>query len=117
MNRSINYIAVPGMKGRIVEPVRWFDPNHVINVVCTFYKITVNDLKTHIRTNEVSYRRHVCIWLLNQYTRLNKVSIADIFDQDHSTIVAGIRSIDNKMKVYSVVKEEISEIKYLLITT
>jgi len=70
----------------------------IISATAQYYGIEVEKYKLNTRKavdNETAYRKHVCYFMLRQYTFLSYDSIALIFDTGQSTIKCGVNKIND----------------------
>lgn len=73
-------------------------PEIIIKVVAEHYGITVDDIKSKKRSNEIVYPRHVAMYLCRDLTDLPLKSIGERFGRDHSTVMHGLDKIKDDMK-------------------
>lgn len=80
-------------------------PQRIIESVCDFYKISVDEIKGPSRVKEVVNPRHIAMYLCKTLTDMNFVTIAKVFgNRDRTSIMHGVDRImkivqtDNKLK-------------------
>jgi len=72
--------------------------SHIQKVVADFFKITVEDLKSKRRSNNIARPRHIAMYLCRIETDENLAKIGLEFGgRDHSTVVASCEKIKNEL--------------------
>ena len=74
------------------------------------YNISVEDIKGKKRTNEIALPRHIAIYVIRRVTNISLQNTAKIFGRDHTTILASVDVIKNKMAEDSSFEYEINSI-------
>ncbi len=73
--------------------------SHIQKVVADYFKITVDDLKSKRRSNNIARPRHIAMYLCRIETEENLAKIGLEFGgRDHSTVVASCEKIKNDLK-------------------
>ncbi len=73
--------------------------SHIQKVVADYFKITVEDLKSKRRSNNIARPRHIAMYLCRIETEENLAKIGLEFGgRDHSTVVASCEKIKNDLK-------------------
>lgn len=86
--------------------------SHIQKVVADFFKITVDDLKSKKRSNNIAGPRHIAMYLCRIETDENLAKIGLEFGgRDHSTVVASCDKIKNEIKNNSTFDNLLKEIK------
>ncbi len=86
--------------------------SHIQKVVADFFKITVEDLKSKRRSNNIAKPRHIAMYLCRIETEENLAKIGLEFGgRDHSTVVASCEKIKNDLKNNATLNEMLKEIK------
>jgi len=86
--------------------------SHIQKVVADFFKITVEDLKSKRRSNNIAKPRHIAMYLCRIETDENLAKIGLEFGgRDHSTVVASCEKIKNDLKENSNLENMLKEIK------
>lgn len=80
------------------------------DLVCEFYKVSHNDLVANRKNrDDTATARRVAYWLAKEYTTLSYPSLGRIFMRDHTTVIHGVRSIEQRRqtepKVYMALTE------------
>ncbi len=85
---------------------------HIQQVVADFFKITVDDLKSKRRSNNIAKPRHIAMYLCRIETEENLARIgAEFGGRDHSTVVASCERVKDDLKNNSNLDNIIKEIK------
>lgn len=86
--------------------------SHIQKVVADFFKITVEDLKSKKRSNNIAKPRHIAMYLCRIETDENLAKIGLEFGgRDHSTVVASCDKIKNELKDNPTFDNLLKEIK------
>ena len=86
--------------------------SHIQKVVADFFKITVEDLKSKRRSNNIARPRHIAMYLCRIETEENLAKIGLEFGgRDHSTVVASCEKIKNDLKNNATLEQTLKEIK------
>lgn len=73
--------------------------NQIVAAVSERFGVSVNDIMSMRRTNEIIYARHACYWLVREVTPLSLLQIARFMDKkDHSTIIHGIEMTTKRVE-------------------
>lgn len=84
--------------------------------VADYYNITIEDLKSKKRTANISYPRHIAIYLCRMTTEETIVKIGLEFgNRNHSTVLNSCDKITNDFKENDQLKETLEEIKNLIV--
>lgn len=86
--------------------------SHIQKVVADFFKITVEDLKSKRRSNNIAKPRHIAMYLCRIETEENLSKIGLEFGgRDHSTVVASCEKVKNDLKNNTTLDNMLKEIK------
>ena len=117
---ALNYLSsVPVTKESIDEAISFIDPGNIptdalvekiLGVVSKNLSVSVEDLKSRRKTENISYARHTSIFLIKQLTDLTLKEIGNIFGRDHSTVLSSINKIEDDIKTKNRVKNEINKL-------
>lgn len=79
----------------------------IIETVCDYYKITVEDIRSRKKPQNIVYPRQIAMYLCRKLTTDSQDNIGDALGgRDHSTIIHGINRITEDLK--SINNEELS---------
>jgi chromosomal replication initiator protein len=83
-------------------------PDIIIDTIKEYFNITDKDLKSKKRTKSISYPRQICMYLLKEKLNISLSEIGTIFGgRDHSTVIHSIKTIEEKLKNDTEIKEVI----------
>ena len=82
----------------------------IIESISKRYNISVEDIRGKKRTNEIALPRHIAIYVIRRVTNISLQNTAKIFGRDHTTILASVDVIKNKMAEDSSFEYEINSI-------
>ena len=86
--------------------------SHIQKVVADYFKITVEDLKSKRRSNNIAKPRHIAMYLCRIETEENLAKIGLEFGgRDHSTVVASCEKIKNDLKNNTTLDNLLKELK------
>ena len=86
--------------------------SHIQKVVADYFKITVEDLKSKRRSNNIARPRHIAMYLCRIETEENLAKIGLEFGgRDHSTVIASCEKIKNELKNNTTLDDMLKEIK------
>lgn len=93
----------------IAEKRQHLHPDDIINIVCSFYKIKLTQIKGPKRDASLVKARQVCMYLLKHELRLPLKEIGNLLGgRDHTTVMHGVEKIEarveNKDNVYEDIK-------------
>lgn len=87
-------------------------PQLIIEVVCEHYQVTIEQLISKNRSQNIIRPRHVAMYLCTQETNCSQDTIARLLDRkDHSTIINARNSIIEKLQTDYELKSQIEVIK------
>lgn len=102
---------------RVSEPVKKedIDSSDIINAVCTYYRISKNEILSKKKTKDISDSRMVAIYLVCDLLSIPLVNIGQIFGgRDHTTIIHARDKITNAIKTNKMLDLQIKDIRSLL---
>ena len=76
-----------------------------------YYSLTTSQLRSKIRTSQIALARQIAMYLARDILSLPYQVIGREFQKDHSTVVANVNKIEEKMKKDPSFKSNIIEIK------
>lgn len=88
--------------------------SYIKEVVANYYEITVDDLISSSRQQNIARPRQVAMYFSRKMTNLSLIKIANSFDRDHSTVMHGTDKIEKLMEQSLEFSKEISEIKSII---
>lgn len=115
--QTINYFAVPGLKRQYVNFKIILQKDKVIKAVCDHFKVSKGDLFFGGRYAKFARARYIAFMLLYKYTALNKSEIGELFQKDHTTVVHGIRKINDLIAGNDEIIDDVHKIRGVIIST
>jgi chromosomal replication initiator protein len=90
-------------------------PDRILKAVCTRFEVTVADLCSPRRPQALSFARQCGMYLLRERTELSLSEIGALLGgRDHTTILHGIRKIEETVAVDSRVRDHLTRLRQLL---
>jgi len=71
--------------------------DHIQQVVCDSYQISVGDLQSASRRKELAMARKIAMYLCRQYTSESLAAIGKSFRRSHSSVVYAVNGLNKKM--------------------
>lgn len=96
---------------QIVEKKGKTTIDSIIEDVANYYSLTTSQLRSKIRTSQIALARQIAMYLARDILSLPYQVIGREFQKDHSTVVANVNKIEEKMKKDPSFKSNIIEIK------
>lgn len=97
-----------------VEEVKLNVPT-ILKVVCGYYNLEEQEIKSKRRKREIVQARHIVMLLAKEYSDCSLAAIgADLGGRDHSTVIHGVKRIQDDMATNKKIANEVDEIKELL---
>ncbi len=94
-----------------VEVPKNISVTDIQKAVSKYFNITVNELKSEKRLENIAYARQVAMYLSKVYTNLSLTEIGMLFGgKAHSTVLRSAEKINNLLKSRKKTKKEIEEI-------
>ncbi len=89
--------------------------NDIIKTVCEYYKVTIDDINSKKRSQDIVHPRQVATWLCRNMTESSQDQVGKaVGNRDHSTVISSINKINDEISSGTSTKTEIEEIKKLL---
>lgn len=89
--------------------------NTILKTVCTYFDVTMGDVKGKRRTQVLVVPRQIAMYLMHSLTETPFTSIGDFFGgRDHTTVIHGVRKIEEEINQNGKLREDIIKIKDLL---
>ncbi len=97
---------------KILGPVldKTLNSKKIITRVCEFYKVDIEDLFSKNRKKEVSFARHVCMYILKDRNGLSLSRIARLFNRDHTSVLYGVNKIMAEIQGNKSIRKDIHEL-------
>jgi chromosomal replication initiator protein len=113
---AISKEIIEAALGDLIKPaIKNIDINDIQKEVAKHYALTVSDLSSKSRKQHIVLARQTAIHLAHELTTLSLAKIGKNFgNRDHSTILYGIRKIEDKLSESSEIKQDYDLIKLKL---
>ncbi|HET6162695.1 MAG TPA: chromosomal replication initiator protein DnaA [Planctomycetota bacterium] len=90
-------------------------PDRILKAVCLRFEVTVADLCSPRRPQALSFARQCGMYLLRERTELSLSEIGALLGgRDHTTILHGIRKVEESIAVDSRVRDHLARLRQLL---
>ena len=87
----------------------------IIDVVCNYYNIPVEEINSTKRDHSITHPRQVATWLCRNLTDNSQTAVGKaVGNRDHSTVINSINKINIELSSNSETKKEIEDIKKIL---
>lgn len=84
----------------------------ITKAVAAYYRLAIGDIKGKTRKKEVALARHVAMYMSHKILKKTLEEIGEFFEnRDHSTVIHGIKKIQNLIKEDSKLSQNIYEIE------
>ncbi|MBQ9921189.1 MAG: hypothetical protein IJO52_03315, partial [Clostridia bacterium] len=88
-----------------------FAMEKVMEMVCARYGVTVDDILSSKRNQDIVHARYICIYHMRNTLDMTFTAIAKNLNMHHSTVMAGNTKIEGKMKENSSFESEMKELE------
>jgi chromosomal replication initiator protein len=104
-------LAMEALKGLVKDKRSDVTVDDVIRVVADYFKIKSQDIKSERRTQSIALPRQIAMFIARTKLNCSYPELGEKFGgKDHSTIIHGVRKIEEKIKKDSQLKFMIDEI-------
>ena len=87
----------------------------IIKVVCEYYNVTIDDINSKKRSQDIVHPRQVATWLCRNMTENSQDMVGKaVGNRDHSTVINSIDKINKEIASDTNTKREIDEIKKII---
>jgi len=80
----------------------------IMKLICRYYKIDPNELRSKSRKKIYSIARNIYIYLARKYTNKSLTEIAKSINRTHSTAIYAFEKIRGKLKNDAVIKKQVA---------
>lgn len=87
------------------------DISSITKVVCNYFDVSIEDMKSPARNQKVSHARQIAVYLIRDLTQMSFVSIADFFNKKHPTILFSYEKIKEEIKTDKGLNDTITDLK------
>lgn len=89
--------------------------DNIIDCICEYYKVRVEDIYGKSRKANIARARHMCIYLAQQNIQMTASKIgAMIGDRDHATVLHSIKTIRQQLDVDKQVQQDVQTLQKML---
>lgn len=89
--------------------------NQILKAVCTYFSVTMIDVKGKRRTKDLVIPRHISMYLMYDMTQTPYMSIGEFLGgRDHTTIMHGVDKVSEELKYSTKLKQDIANIRQIL---
>ena len=89
--------------------------NDIIEAVCEYYNVSVDDINSPKRSQDIVHPRQVATWLCRNMTESSQDQVGKaVGNRNHATVINSINKINVEISNNSPTKREIEEIKNML---
>lgn len=89
--------------------------NQILKLVSNYYSITIKELKGKKRSKDIVIPRHIAMYLMYDLTKTPLTSIGELLGgRDHTTVMHGVKKIEEELLIEPQTKEDIANIKQML---
>jgi chromosomal replication initiation ATPase DnaA len=101
------YIQMPSKWVEIEPEIKLvIAPALVLIPVCSYFGITIEQLKYRTRKREIVYARQTAICMLRVFTSLSLKSVGEVFNFDHTTSIHSVNTIKDLCDTDKTIREE-----------
>jgi chromosomal replication initiator protein len=87
-------------------------PDHVLETICAYFGIRLEDLMSNKRNRELVYPRQITMYLLRSELSLSYPTIGKILGgKDHTTIIHGFETVNGQLSRNDQLKNDVSILK------
>ena len=92
--------------------LRSVSPKQIVEKVAKYYSLSVKEMCSKSRVSNIKNARQVAMFLLSKELSLSTNKIAsEVGVKDHTTVMHGIKKIENDLKLNFTLRDQIEEIK------
>ena len=87
-------------------------PKRIVDKVAKYYNLSTQELKSKSRVANIKNARQIAMFLLSKELSMSTPKIAtEVGVKDHSTVMHGIKKIEQDLKLNFTLRDQIAEIK------
>ncbi|MBF0388224.1 MAG: chromosomal replication initiator protein DnaA [Candidatus Omnitrophica bacterium] len=107
-------LAKTVLKDMIQGSIKTISLEMIQQVVAEHYKVTINELKSKKRTQNIALPRQIAMYLMRKLTRHSLPEIGNAFGKDHTTVIHSYKKIEEDINNSSEIKYSIEKLSQLL---
>ena len=90
-------------------------PQEIIDTVCSYFRISHEQLAGPSRARDITYPRHVAIYLLRRFGLYPLTDIGHLLGgRDHSTVISAFKRIERELDSYPDTRTDVQSLEHLL---
>jgi chromosomal replication initiator protein len=90
-------------------------PQEIIDTVCSYFRISREQLAGPSRARDITYPRHVAVYLLRRFGPYPLTDIGHLLGgRDHSTVISAFKRIEREMDSYPNTRTDVQSLERLL---
>lgn len=86
------------------------DPESLIADVCSVFDVTADQIKSPSRAGNICEARHIIMYLLTAHSKMKCVSVAKMFNRDHTSVIYARERIQGFINMYPKYKKFVNDI-------
>ena len=111
LKKDLDLSLVKSQLADIIKGGGNITPQKIKNIVCEYYKISLEDLDSETRKSNIAFPRQVAMYLCRNMTNYSLPRIGSIFGNKHySTVKHACDKIDSEISTDTSLNEEIKEL-------
>jgi len=104
-------VALDAMKSYHATGGPRVSPEEIVAACAKFYHIKEEDIMGNKRTKNIALARQVAMYMMREILGYSHLKIAKYFDKDHTTVIYGIRKVEENIKTNNAFHLDISTLK------
>lgn len=98
-----------------VNETKRLSMSEILNVVCEYYNVTIEEINSKKRSQDIVHPRQVATWLCRNMTENSQEQVGKaVGNRDHATVINSINKINQEIQSESHTKKEIEDIRNIL---
>lgn len=115
MTRAMVYVGLPhDVQVMAKYGVTQSDHDQILTAVCVGLRVELKAVLGRNRMRPLVEARQIAFYLMRQLSGLTLTQIGEIFGRDHSTVIYGINTVNDLLKVDVPFQKKVHYIKSLL---
>ncbi|HZW97227.1 MAG TPA: chromosomal replication initiator protein DnaA [Bacillota bacterium] len=114
IGHPVNLETTKNLLKNMIHPgtVRPLDPALIMEVVANYFSVTVGDLKSRQRSQDVIVPRHIGMYLCRTKLGLTNTEIGNLFGgKNHATVINACANIKGKLETDPRIREQLNDIE------
>lgn len=85
-------------------------------VVCSFFKVTIEDIHSKMRDDKYVKPRHIAMFLIRKYSNLTLEEVAERYgNRNHASVIRGVRSVKGQLDVDEFYRKQFIHIESMIL--